>query len=90
MDRQYYINKHKELYDKCLEEASINDSIDVTEVADALYEDYATAEHVVGYYLCWFGDYYLETWEKNLSLAKERHEITNTDKEVTRILNQLN
>lgn len=89
-DRQYYINKHKALYDECLIEAGEENSNDVTAGADTLYNECATAEHIVGHYLYWYGDSALSTWESNLSYAKGRTgKETDTDKDVTRILRKM-
>lgn len=90
-DRQYYINKHKELYDQCLVEAGSENADDVTAGADTIYNEYATAEHIVGYYLSWYEEAALKTWEENLAYSKKRWEIEETeiDKEVTQILKGL-
>ena len=89
-DRQYYIDKHKELYDECLIKAGEENSNDVTAGADTLYDECATEEHIVGHYLYWYGDSALSIWESNLSYAKERTgSETDTDKKVTHILRKI-
>lgn len=89
-DKQYYIDKHKELYDECLVKAREENSNDVTAGTDTLYDECATAKHIVGYYLYWYGDSALSTWESNLLYAKERTgNETDTDKEVTCILKKI-
>lgn len=89
MDKQYYIDKHLKLYDECLIEAGAENAVDVTAGADMLYEDYASAEHIVGYYLHNYKDAALKEWEKNLSYAKDRWGETEQDKEVTKNLKEL-
>jgi len=100
-DRQYYINKFENLYNKCLAEAEIECEIaydkrlseddtvrhaDISAMADGLFNECATAKHIVGYYLYWYGDSALSTWKSNLSYAKAEND---TDKEVTRVLTKL-
>ena len=89
-DKQYYIDKHRELYDQCLIEAGENNADDVTAGADSLYENYATAEHVVGHYIYWYGDSALKEWKEAIKNVIERNGYeTDTDKEVTMILEEL-
>lgn len=90
MDKQYYIDKYNKLYDECLIEAGEENADDVTAGADTLFEEYASAEHIVGYYLCNYEDSALSAWKNNLSYAIERWKNeTDTDKEVTAILTGL-
>lgn len=78
------------MYDICLIEAGENNSNDVIAGADSLYENYAEPEHIVGYYIYWYGVSALKTWKENLILAIERNGFeTDTDKEVTMILEEL-
>lgn len=88
---QYYIDKYKELYDNCLIESGMENSDDVTAGADSLFEKYATAEHIVGYYIYCYGEFALKVWEKNLSYYKKETKTKGTriDKKVTRILRKL-
>lgn len=89
-DKQYYIDKHKELFDACLIEAGENNANDVTAGAETLYNECATTEHIVGYYLYFYGESALKTWKENLSLSiKKKGKETDTDKEVTQLLEEL-
>ena len=91
-DRQYYINLHKELYDECLVEAGMENANDVTAGADTLYNVAATAEHIVGYYLFWYGDEAMKIWNNNLSYFVSRRESgteEDYEKEVSQILKEL-
>ena len=90
MDKQYYLDKYNRLFDECLIEAGEESPHDVTAGANTLFEEYASAEHIVGYYIHNYGDDALKEWEKNLSYAKERWgKESEQDKEVSKILKEL-
>ena len=91
-NKEYYIQKHQELWQKCMEEAESRNADDVELAADSLYNDYATEEHVVGHYLYWYGDSALKIWTENLTSIKKRTKgwaESDTDKAVTKILKRL-
>lgn len=89
-NKQYYIDKHMELYDECLIEAGESNSDDVIAGADSLYGNCATVDHIVGYYIYWYGDSALKTWKENLIFKIERNGFkTDMDKDVTMILEEL-
>lgn len=88
--KKYYINKNKELYSHCIAEAEAENAADVSLYANELYEEKATAEHIVGHYLYWYGKSALKDWKDGLAYARSRGvKETDTDKEVTRILKKL-
>lgn len=88
--KNYYINKHRELHCQCVAEAEAENATDVSLYADELYEEKATAEHIVGHYLYWYGKSALQDWKSGLAYAHSRGvKERDTDKEVTRILKKL-
>lgn len=92
--KQYYLQMHKDLYEKCIEDAkketkSVPDAL--IERANQLYDELATADHIVGYYLFWYQEQALTMWLDNLAGAKEKRKSPETakEKEVSWILNKL-
>lgn len=93
--KDYYIEAYNKAYDECLSDAKelakTEDDVDIYEVANIMFEDYATAEAIVGYYFMYHKSNPLKDWTYNLNLCTERFktEETEMDKEVTRILTEL-
>ena len=89
MDKQFYIDKYHEFYDECLIKAGEENPVDVTAGADTIFEETASAEHIVGYYLHLY-DEPLKEWTANLAYAIDRWgKETELDKEVSKILKGL-
>ena len=76
-DKQYYVDKYNEFFDYV--------------VYDGEFEEVATAEEIVGYYIVTYEERALEQWNENLHYAKKRwkDQDRETDKEVTKILTEL-
>ena len=93
--KEYYIEAYNKTYDECLSDAKklaeIEYVFDIYEVSDIMFDDYATAEAVVGYYLIYHKSNPLKDWTYNLNFYTESHKTKETemDKEVTRILTEL-
>nr|WP_297765800.1 hypothetical protein [uncultured Butyrivibrio sp.] len=93
-DKNYYMRMYDKTYDKLLEQAKADNLPDPEAWANDTFNDGATAEEVVGYYLVWHGDDAFKDWMENLTfytenqkdipLSKKAH-----DEEVTRILSKL-
>ena len=77
-DKQYYINCYYKTVDKAREE--LGDEMSYT------FAEVETVDEIVGYYLVWHEDDFLETWLENLLLSgvKRSH-----DGKVTKILKRL-
>ena len=76
-DKPYYIGKYNEFFDYAVD--------------DGEFEEVATAEEIVGYYLVIYQERAFEQWKENLHYAKKRWKDreTETDEEVTKILSEL-
>ncbi len=97
-DKEYYINCYNKTYDRYLEEAKKNGSVDSEDTANEMFDKTATVEEVVGNYLVYHGDYAFSDWMENLTFYTERSKEKQEefppikrkqDAEVTRILSKL-
>ncbi len=71
-DKEYYIGLYDKAYDRLLEEAKKDGSVDPQDTANNLFDETATAEEVVGNYLEYHGDYAFKEWMENLAFYTER------------------
>lgn len=85
----HYLRAYEVFFDECIERAMEGVrsgeyplEMCVTGIANELFEEYAQAEHVAGYYLSIYRDNALRVWRANV----ESKELTDQDKEVERIL----
>ncbi|MBQ7428400.1 hypothetical protein [Butyrivibrio sp.] len=90
-DREYYQKLYDKKYDKLLEEARNKGCPDPESEANEAFNECATAEEVVGYYITWHGDDAFKDWFENSQLyRRERCEIpSEQDRAITRILGEL-
>lgn len=93
-DKEHYQKLYDEKYDKLLEQAK-NDGLNDPEAwANDTFDEDATPEEVVGYYLAWHGDEAFEDWMENLRFYQSKSGIISPakkehDKKVTEILEDL-
>lgn len=83
--KQYYIEQCKKRWKKCFDKASSNRSKNPGLDTSILFDKTANAEEVVGYYLALPTKNLLEDWLNNI----EGVDLSEQDKEVTRILKEL-
>lgn len=84
---EYYKQKYEDRMDEIYRELKSQDVDDIDWSCTMLFDETANAEEVVGYYLINYEWGPLKGWLENLQYAPE---ITEQDKEVTRILSELN
>ena len=85
-DITYYQQKYENIMDaiyRALREAEVND---IDYVCTMVFDETANAEEIVGYYLSDGITTALKRWQENT----EHIEMTEQDREVTRILTELN
>lgn len=90
-DKEYYQKLYDKKFDELLEEAKNDGLSDPEAWANDTFDDSATAEEVVGYYIAWHGDDAFKDWVENSQFyERERGEIpSEQDRAVTRILGEL-
>ncbi len=90
-DKEHYQKLYDEKYDKLLEEARNKGCTDPESEANEAFNECATAEEVVGYYITWHGDDAFKDWVENSQFyERERGKIpSEQDRTVTRILGEL-
>jgi hypothetical protein len=84
MDRRYYINKYEDRMDEIYREL-VGTVDDIDYACTMLFDETANAEEVVGYYLINYEWNPLKNWLENT----KNLDLTEQDKEVTRILTEL-
>jgi len=93
-DKEHYQKLYDEKYDKLLEQAK-NDGLNDPEAwANNTFDEDATPEEVVGYYLVWHGDEAFEDWMENLRFYQSKSGIISPakkehDEKVTKLLEKL-
>ena len=89
--KEYYQKLYDEKYDKLLEDAKNDGCPDPEQEANEAFNESATAEEVVGYYIEWHGNEAFKDWVENSQFyERERGEApSEQDREVTRILGEL-
>lgn len=83
MNKQYYILKYEDRMDEIYRELKESNVEDIDYACTMEFDQTANAEEIVGYYLINYEWNPLKEWLENLQYAPE---ITEQDKEVTRIL----
>ena len=88
--RQEYITAFHKKWNNCLAEAEKNlkeygGTADVTDVANSIFEESATADEVTGYYIVLHGDNAFKDWRNNI----EGIILSAQDKEIDYNLEQL-
>lgn len=87
-DCNYYKKVYQEFWSKCMDMAEkevLENGGDLLDCATEIFEELANAEQVVGYYICFYNEYALKTWLMNIV----GFDLTEQDKEVTRLLEEL-
>lgn len=85
-NRAYYILKYEDRMDEIYRELKDTDVEDIDYACTMEFDETANAEEVVGYYLVNYEWSPLEGWLGNI----EGIDLTEQDKEVTRLLEELN
>lgn len=93
LNRGYYIYEYNSFWKKCLEDAeekakdiqTYGENFDIQLEATEHFEECANAAQVVGYYLVYHEENSLTVWKNNI----EGRELTNQDKEITKILERI-
>ncbi|MBQ6416372.1 MAG: hypothetical protein IJJ65_09005, partial [Butyrivibrio sp.] len=90
-DKEYYQKLYDKKFDELLEKAKNEGLPDPEAWANDTFDDSATAEEVVGYYIVWHGDDAFKDWVENSQFyERERGKIpSEQDRAVTRILGEL-
>ncbi len=90
-NKQYYINAFDTFYDVCVKQARQeiieNDwtLVDAEELAWEIFEDTATSDPIIGYYIAYHKELALSTWQENTALI----EMSEQDREIDKILKLL-
>lgn len=90
-NKQYYINQFYKYIDWCYNKATTDieaynlTHVDIDEFVWKIFEDTATAEPIVGYYIVYHEHLALSTWLENIS----RIEMSNQDIEIDTTLKRL-
>lgn len=84
-NREYYILKYEDRMDEIYRELADTDVEDIYYGCTIVFDETANAEEVVGYYLINYEWNPLKAWLENI----ENLDLTEQDKEVTRILTEL-
>lgn len=84
--REYYVQKYEDRMDEIYRELEGIVNYDINYACTMEFDETANAEEVVGYYLINYEWNPLQGWLENT----ERIDMTEQDKEVTRILTELN
>lgn len=93
-DKEHYQKLYNEKYDKLLEQAKNDGLNDPKAWANDTFDEDATSEEVVGYYLTWHGNEAFEDWMENLRFYQSRSGIISPakrehDDKVTKLLEKL-
>lgn len=91
LSKDYYVNAYYKFYDKCIEQAQEEGAEDVSIAADQIFEETATIEAVVGYYLVTYKEDAFKIWKERLNFIVQWKKIkaSKKDKDVTNILAHL-
>lgn len=85
-DRNYYVLKYEDRMDEIYRELRDSDVEDIDYACTMEFDQTANAEEVVGYYLTNYEWNPLKAWLENI----EGIDLTEQDKEITRLLEELN
>ena len=93
-DKEHYQKLYDEKYDKLLEQAKNDGMNDPEAWANDTFDEDATPEEVVGYYLAWHGDEAFKDWMENLRFYQSKSGIISPakkehDEKVTKLLEKL-